>query len=606
MKNKFIKYLKKQFGGVAPDDDIYYKKYKEFYLKIQTIVKNARENGKKIMLIIEESFIDYNPDIIKNFIVPDNYIPIIFYERETTIKHQSDLNIRFDEKKDTYFFMGSIVSLYYDENIRFDLIIFDKYQQLPKTSFIIDKYFLSSVLNLVYDNKSIILIHNNEYPSNLKNEEKNNKIESDLFDKSYPIDDELISYNPYVYPNKIIDRIKIWFQNNIRDIFNFNQDSILNNNLFEYIKECKFIFNLESISKNNLPDLKPIVLFYNKNIWKISNLIDNTSTSKSSYLYLYITNIQTIFLNLALFPNNIPKDLKFQKYYNEILQLRRKLLLENYIINIRKNKILSNILIIGAVPSEKDKFSVNYDYYLPVYLPMNITPNYRILNCKFVNTDRICKVTIEPIYEKMLTKSFNDYPLIFNVNGALEGDNIKFDYIFFNVDICNKINFNKDKILQLCTLTYDDQSVIVFDRIDYKTKYNITNEKETEKFIINYDNNESSDIMPIYNIKVYPIHVMGGLVLWFINKFGDNIDINKHTYTFKKIKDYDEIIFCNQNDFFIIYRKIRDDPSAKPTILFHNSHRFYDEQLQEEYNGVKLYSIYIYLLHPKKLLQIYK
>ena len=139
MKNKFLKYLKKQFGGVIPDDDIYYKKYKEFYLKIKTLIKNARENEQKIMLIIEDSFIDYNQDIIKNFIVPDNYVPIIFYEREPTIKHESDLDIKFDIKKDTYFLMGSIVPLYYDSNIRFDLIIFDKYRQLDNP-FIINKY----------------------------------------------------------------------------------------------------------------------------------------------------------------------------------------------------------------------------------------------------------------------------------------------------------------------------------------------------------------------------------------------------------------------------------------------------------------------------------
>jgi hypothetical protein len=345
-------------------------------------------------------------------------------------------------------------------------------------------------------------------------------------------------------------------------------------------------------------------LFYNKNIWKNSNSSDNISTSKSSYVYLYITNIQTIFLNLTLFPNNIPKDYKFEKYYNDILQYRKKLLLQKYIIDIRKNKIQSNILIIGAVPSEKNKFIINYTYVFPIFLAMNIIPNYRILDCKFVNTNRECKVSIEPIYEKILTNSFNDYPLIFNVDGALEGDNINFNYIIFNVDICNKIYFNKNKILELCTMTYDDTSVIIFDRIDYKTKYNVTNEEETIKFISNYSDEKLYDTMPIYNIKVNPYNVIVELIFWFQNKFGNNIDINKETFTFEKGKK--EIVFCKEDKFIEIYKTIRYDPNAKPTILFYNSHRFYDKQLQDEYNGVQLYSIYMYLLHPKKLLSIYK
>ncbi len=629
MKSKYLKYLKKQFGGVINkkqieadikanlheeslnklNDNIYYQTYKKYFINIKEIINEERKKGKKIMLIIEDPYIVYNQNIIKDFIIPDGYFPIIFYERKIKIIQKSDLNINYNKLSDTPFFFGAVESIEYDPDVKFDLIIFDKITSID--SFNVNSSFIQSIFNLVYDKKSIVLLHQNIFTDRSiyeNNDIKSKKIKTNLsesirFRINYL---NLFSYNQYIYPKNIIDKLIVWFNNNFsKNYFSFNKDATISNSTnpesFEFINTCKFIFNLNSEYNNYKIKFVTNILFYNKNIWKNDNDEDNkfdiTSDLKYSKLYIYITNIQ----------KNPPSTSDFVEFYNNILAKKQNELLLNYIENIRKKNIIDNklkiILIIGAVPSEKKFFNLNYNIVNPVYLGMDIVPIYKYSSCVIPQTK--CEITIEYIYKKILGMdySFQDYPFLFNTQNIFVNKNIKFDYIIFNTNNCNKVNFNRDKIIQLCELTYDDSSVIVFDRIDYTINKKITNNQANNDYIKKFADKTNSDLIPIYNIKVEPYYVIPTLITWFNEQFGNNVNINKETY-FSNPKN-NTINFCDENKFYDIFTRIRNDPDAKPTILFYNYNRYYTEQLQDEYSGIKLYSIYMYLLQPQKLLKIY-
>jgi hypothetical protein len=503
-KNKYLE-LKNQVGGILTEEElsnieeqiILNKSYQnrtedinninEFYtLKVKTdnekqfksYIDENRKIGKKIMLIVGAV-----PEQHEKFIIPKNYVPVyiendfIFqYYNGTLVPSSIRINLVSNIKANTFdkypLIIHDIFSKEFkDIGVRFDLIIFDT----AVCKFISFNYnYLMTLFNLTFDNSSLIVMDNNTelylnpvYSKIKSIEFKNKTNETELMDK----------YNNYIHPLLIINKLNSWFKKYFGEKININVSTYLDNKDIKddeiendvpynkFINLCKFYINLIKMSSNNL---KTTLLYYDKNIF-INDLTLN--------VYLYFTNTKKILNSLV---NNSSRINELKEYVNTNRE--------------KGNKIM---LIVGASPDQQDHFVIP-EKYVPVYVEKDETFNFY--------------GGFDP-KNNMLTKSFNNYPLLIcDVLELYKYEDVKYDLIIFDKEVCKFNNFTFESLINLFKLTFDNSSVIVIDP-DIRRPI-----KQTNEYLLNLVSN-------LENIKKF----------FFKRKLELELELNKK---YKYIKKY--------------------------------------------------------------------
>lgn len=189
-----------------------------------------------------------------------------------------------------------------------------------------------------------------------------------------------------------------------------------------------------------------------------------------------------------------------KEYYYEYLYNKKICESIEYIQTHRKNgkKIM---LIVGSVPEQSDKFNI-----LPDYVPFYCEDDIEFLYYTGDTT------TLKHIsWLNILTKSFEEYPLLFAYMFNSEKFYNMFDLIVFDTGTVYWMELDKNKLLNLFRYTYDNSSIVVLDN---QTNMRIASKNpDTDAIIL------SSDKLPMYFSYTNYFTIMKNLNLWFQSNF---------------------------------------------------------------------------------------
>jgi hypothetical protein len=217
------------------------------------------------------------------------------------------------------------------------------------------------------------------------------------------------------------------------------------------------------------------------------------------------------------------------------------------------------MLIIGAIPEQQDKFNIP-DNYIPIYLEKDYKFTYYSKSIEIIN--------------RIKTESFDSYPLLICDLFTLEErfPDIKYDLIIFDGGVCFHLELNVEKILGLFRLTYDNNSIIIFDNM-----YNMV--LIDRKFDVDLIDLESDNLPKVYKYidtkksraRILESEKISSLYkLWFVKHF-DSSKLLFNDRIFFALKNYFQpTITHNPRKTIIIYTEINPylkDSSQMPYLF---------------------------------------
>ena len=208
-------------------------------------------------------------------------------------------------------------------------------------------------------------------------------------------------------------------------------------------------------------------------------------------------------------------------------------------ISSKRDEGFKIMLIVGATPEQQDKFNIIYGY-LPIYLEKDYMFGY------YPNSLEIL--------DRLITEPFESYPLLVCDLFKLEErfPEIKYDLIIFDGGVCFHLGLNVEKILGLFRLTYDNNSIIIFD--------NISNIILDEK--LTFEEIESENLPLVYRYRKNSIVILESqeissfYKLWF-EKYFDKTKLLFNDQAFFVVKNhFQSVIRYNPTKTIIIYTEI--------------------------------------------------
>jgi len=228
-----------------------------------------------------------------------------------------------------------------------------------------------------------------------------------------------------------------------------------------------------------------------------------------------------------------------------------KTMVPEYIERKRSEKF-KIMLIVGSIPEQIDKFIIP-----PEYIPIFCEENYSFSNYPAHKSS---------IFTNLETKTFDDYPLIvcdvFSLGTTYP--NIKFDLIIFDKGVCIHLKLNRDTLLILFDLTFDNNSLIIIDNISNMTSFSPHEPLSSHEPLIDlgsdlpfikYFRKSISDVLDFDSVINTTI-----LNLWFKNNFDAKLSFNFLLLSVLKSQSQVNTIFTKIN-------KLLNNPQNKNKVL---------------------------------------